>query len=112
MADEMSFLDTNVIEQRNRVLCPLFYRIRRPASAVADTAVIEGYGCEMRSERIDLRLPKAAETAKAGNEQHGLAAPGHRITDASASNVNPRHGFVSCLPPARARRCPRSRRSP
>jgi hypothetical protein len=84
MSDQMYPVETQVIDEPQRVRGPLLYFVGRLALARAHPAMIEGHDLECRRKGGDLCHPVGAVFAKARHEHDGWTCAGNVIGERSA----------------------------
>src|SRR5262249_18584386 len=79
MSDQMHPVETEVIDEPQRVGGPLLYFVGRRALARAHPVMIEGHDLECRGKGSDLCPPVGAAIAKARHEHDGCTFAGNVI---------------------------------
>src|SRR5262249_41596455 len=98
MSDQMHPVETEVIDEPQRVGGPLLYSVGRLALARAHPAMIEGHDLECRGKGGDLCHPVGAGFAKARHEHDWYTCAGNIIGQRSAIGRDHQHRHVaSCL---------------
>src|SRR6266478_4293809 len=98
MSDEMHPVETQVIDEPQRVRGPLLYFVGWLALARAHPAMIEGHNLECRGKGSDLCRPVGAAVAKARHEHDGWTCARNVIGQRSAIDREHQHCHVSsCL---------------
>ena len=120
MSDQMHPVETQVIDEPQRVRGPLLYFVGRRALARAHPAMIEGHDLECRGKGSDLCHPVGAAFAKARHEHDGWTCAGNLIGQRSAIDRDHQHCHVASSsqgvegeePRREGKRCPGQDRDP
>jgi hypothetical protein len=98
MSDQMHPVETQVIDEPQRVRGPLLYFVGRLALTRAHPAMIESHDLECRGKGGNLCHLVGAVFAKARHEHNGWTCTGNVIGQRSAIDRDHRHCHVaSCL---------------
>jgi hypothetical protein len=95
MSDQMHLVETQVIDEPQRVRGPLLYFVGRLALARAHPTMIEGHDLECRGKGGDLCRPVGTAFAKARHEHDGCTCAGNVIRQRSAIGCNHQHCHVA-----------------
>jgi hypothetical protein len=98
MSDQMHPVETQVIDEPQRVRGPLLYFVGRLALARAHPAMVEGHDLECRGKGSDLCRPVGAAVAKARHEHDGCTCARNVIGQRSAIDRDHQH-CQCCNPP-------------